>query len=187
MYMPLALYFLICIFEGFQLSYALSILVGYMSQKGYLDRFKPSSYYFEQLESANGWLHSISRSRGWVLAGASLGHDAWIPVNTVDPDMRAERQQNHQSSFGSSFQSAPSSQGAATHSETPSQAHPVKFFVFYLFMFIFIFNIFFSSQALVVNFPMNLAQGECLASPRILRPMQTLTQVLVQLFQIAKS
>ena len=42
---------------------------------------KPSSYQLEQLEAAGpgpggllgGLLHSVSRSRGWVLAGAALG------------------------------------------------------------------------------------------------------------------
>lgn len=84
-YMPLALYLLICLFSGFQLSYALSICVGYLAVKGHLDRFRPSSYYLEQLESNGGWLHSMSRSRGYVLAGASLGHDAWIPINAAEP------------------------------------------------------------------------------------------------------
>lgn len=51
--------------------------------KGYLDRIKPTSYYLEQLE-AGGMFHALSRSRGWVLAGSALGHDAWIPVSIVD-------------------------------------------------------------------------------------------------------
>jgi hypothetical protein len=80
-YFPLALYVLFSLFGGPQLDYAISILVGYMYSKGYLDRLKPTSYYLEELEASGGLLHNVSRGSGWVLAGASLGHDAWIPVN----------------------------------------------------------------------------------------------------------
>ena len=48
---------------------------------------KPSSYQLEQLEAAGsgpggllrGLLHSVSRSRGWVLAGAALGQGDHVP------------------------------------------------------------------------------------------------------------
>jgi hypothetical protein len=79
--MPLFMYFIFCLFSGPILSYALSIGIGYLYSQGYLDRLKPSSYYLESLEQPNGIFHSISRSPGWVLAGAALGHDAWLPVN----------------------------------------------------------------------------------------------------------
>jgi hypothetical protein len=97
-YIPVILYVLICLFSGFVLSYALSLLVGYLWMRGALDRFKPSSQYLEQLEAEGGWLHSASRSSGWVLAG-TLGHDAWIPVNTVDA---SEHGQQHGSRDASS-------------------------------------------------------------------------------------
>lgn len=103
-YIPLLLYAIICLFSGFLLSYALSMLIGYLWSKGHLDRIRPSSVYLSDLEAPGGWLHYISRSRscsfalkcvsffiyiyrsGWVLAG-TLGHDAWIPVATAeDPE-----------------------------------------------------------------------------------------------------
>lgn len=62
-YIPLVLYVLICLFSGFVLSYALSLLVGYLWMRGALDRFRPSSIYLEQLESEGGWLHYPSRAR----------------------------------------------------------------------------------------------------------------------------
>jgi hypothetical protein len=82
-YFPLIMYALFSLFTGPKLSFAIAIGVGFLSQNGYLDRLKPSSYYLGGLESSGGLLYSISRSRGWVLAGAALGHDAWIPVNSA--------------------------------------------------------------------------------------------------------
>lgn len=79
-YMPLALYGIMCLFSGFTLSYFISMCLGYAYFKGYLDQLKPTSYYLESLEQQGGILHSISRSRGWVLAGG-LGHDAFLAVN----------------------------------------------------------------------------------------------------------
>jgi hypothetical protein len=93
-YIPVILYVLICLFSGFVLSYALSLLVGYLWMKGALDRFKPSSQYLELLEAEGGWLYSVSRSSGWVLAG-TLGHDAWIPVNTVDASEHGPQHGSH--------------------------------------------------------------------------------------------
>jgi membrane associated rhomboid family serine protease len=61
-YIPLALYFIICLFSGFVLSYALSMVVGYGFMKGYFDKLRPSSHYLQELETT-GWLHSVSRSR----------------------------------------------------------------------------------------------------------------------------
>ena len=72
-YMPLAFFVLISIFSGFQLSFALSILVGWAYMQGRLDVFKPSSYTLEEMETSGGILHSLSRYRGYVLAGAALG------------------------------------------------------------------------------------------------------------------
>lgn len=82
-YFPLIMYALFSLFTGPKLSFAIAIGIGFLSQNGYLDRLKPSSYYLGGLESSTGFLYSISRSRGWVLAGAALGHDAWIPVNSA--------------------------------------------------------------------------------------------------------
>ena len=80
-YFPLALYGLFSLFGGPQLDLLVAIFVGYLSSKGHLDRVKPSSYQLEQLEAAGpgpggllrGLFHSVSRARGWVLAGAALG------------------------------------------------------------------------------------------------------------------
>lgn len=83
-YIPLLLYAIICLFSGFALSYAVSLLVGFLWMRGYLDRLRPSSQYLQTLEAEGGLLYRPSRNSGWVLA-ASLGHDAWIPLNTVDP------------------------------------------------------------------------------------------------------
>ena len=82
-YFPLIMYALFSLFTGPQLDYAIAIGIGFLYQKSYLDRIKPTSYYLESLESQSGMLHSISRSKGWVLAGAALGHDAWIAVNST--------------------------------------------------------------------------------------------------------
>eukprot|EP01036_Dinobryon_divergens_P022112 gene22112-30346_t len=88
-YFPLALYGIFALFGGPQLDLLVAILAGYLHSQGHFDKVKPSSYQLEQLEAAGpgpggllrGLLHSVSRSRGWVLAGAALGHDAWIAVN----------------------------------------------------------------------------------------------------------
>jgi hypothetical protein len=79
-YMPLAMYALFCLFGGPQLSYAVAILVGYAQVQGYLDRYRPSSGFLEELEAADGSLHGVRQAKGYVPAGAG-GHDAWIPVN----------------------------------------------------------------------------------------------------------
>lgn len=80
-YYPLILYAFFSLFSGPELSFAISIGIGYLYMKGYLDKLMISSYYFENMESPSGIFHSISRTRGWVLSGAALGHDAWIAVN----------------------------------------------------------------------------------------------------------
>ena len=80
-YMPVAMYVLFSLFGGPQLSYAVAILVGYMQAQGHLDRFRPSSQSLEELECADGSLHGASQSKGYVLAAAVGGHDAWIPIN----------------------------------------------------------------------------------------------------------
>lgn len=84
-YFPLLLYAFFSLLSGFDLGFAIAICLGHASVKGYLDRLRPSSYFFEQLESPSGMLYTVSRASGWVLAGTT-GHDAWIPVNTVDRD-----------------------------------------------------------------------------------------------------
>lgn len=84
-YYPLILYaFISLVSFNFSLGFALAIVVGYLHSKGYLDKLKMSSVYLQSLESG-GLFHALSRNRGWVLAG-TLGHDAYIPVNTVDRD-----------------------------------------------------------------------------------------------------
>jgi uncharacterized membrane protein YgcG len=80
-YMPLIMYALFCLFSGPQVSYAVSMGMGWLYVQGHLDRFKPSSYALEEAEASGGLLHQVSRNPGWVLSGAALGHDAWVPVN----------------------------------------------------------------------------------------------------------
>lgn len=62
-YIPLVLYFILCLFSGFVLSYALSLAVGYLWMRGTLDYFRPSSQFLERQESEGGWLHRPSRMR----------------------------------------------------------------------------------------------------------------------------
>ena len=59
--------------------------IGYAYGKGFLDFLRPTSYYFENLESSGLWFR-LSRNPGWVLAASSLGHDAYVAVNQVDRD-----------------------------------------------------------------------------------------------------
>ncbi len=74
MYFPLALFGFFCLFGGFQLSFAVGILVGYAWHRGHLDMFKLSDSYVESLEDTGGMLYSTSRnSTGWIFTvrGAS--------------------------------------------------------------------------------------------------------------------
>lgn len=87
-YFPLIMYALFSLFTGPKLAFAVAIGIGFLHQNGYLDRLKPSSYYLGGLESPAGFLYTISRMRGWVLAGAALGHEAWIPVNSTAAGMQ---------------------------------------------------------------------------------------------------
>ena len=103
-YFPLIMYALFSLFTGPELDFAIAIGVGLLYQKGYLNRLKLTSYYLESMEGATGSLHSISRSRGWVLAGAALGHDAWIAVNSTTASAQ-------QSSGASTSSSAPAGRG----------------------------------------------------------------------------
>jgi hypothetical protein len=82
-YFPLIMYGLFCLFSGPILSYAVALAVGYVYSQGYLERLRPTSYYLEGLESPGGMLHTLSRSRGWILSGAAIGHDAWIALNST--------------------------------------------------------------------------------------------------------
>lgn len=109
-YFPLIMYAVFCLFRGPILDYAISIGVGFMSQNGYFDCLKPSSSYLESLESPTGILHSISRSRGWVLAGAAIGHNAWIinsgtegaetGVHQIQGGTRSENTRSGRGGFG---------------------------------------------------------------------------------------
>ena len=115
-YFPLILYAFFALFNGFQLDFLVSMGVGYMYTKGHLDRFKLSPAYLDTLESANGMLHSISRGRGWVLAGAAIGHAAWtqgLPVATAVPV-------NEGSGSGSSPRGGAQQQGPAGSSSSSS-------------------------------------------------------------------
>jgi hypothetical protein len=103
-YFPLIMFVLFSLFTGPELDFAIAIAVGILYQKGYLNRLKLTSYYLESMEGASGSLHSVSRSRGWVLAGAALGHDAWIAVNSTTASAQ-------QSSNTSTSSSAPAGRG----------------------------------------------------------------------------
>ena len=82
-YFPLILYALFCLFSGLILSFALALVVGYLYSQGYIDKLKPSTYYLENLEAPGSMLHILSRSKGWILAGAAIGNDAWIAQNSA--------------------------------------------------------------------------------------------------------
>jgi hypothetical protein len=88
-----------------------------MYATGKLDRYRPSTQYIESLEAEGGFLHGLSRTPGWVMAG-SLGHDAWIPVNQVDRDLEDQSQHNEPSTqaFGgfSGFGGSGESSGASS-------------------------------------------------------------------------
>lgn len=109
-YFPLIMYAMFSLFTGPMLSLALGMFTGFLYQNGYLNRLKPSSYFLESLESTSGLLYSISRSKGWVLAGAAIGHDAWIAVNSAAAGGGAGHQQISSSS-SSSGSSAPAGRG----------------------------------------------------------------------------
>ena len=79
---PILMYGIFCLYEGPKLSFALSICVGYLYQRGYLDCIKPSYCFLDNLESPTGMMHLLSRSRGWVLAGAAMGHDGRVAVSS---------------------------------------------------------------------------------------------------------
>ena len=65
------------------MSFAVAIVVGYFYSQGMLDKLKPTSYYLESLEGQGGSLNVLSRSKGWILAGAAIGNDAWAAQNSM--------------------------------------------------------------------------------------------------------
>lgn len=85
MYFPLVLYALFGLLSGYTVDSFIAMCLGYAYGKGYLDYIRPTSYYFENLESGGIWFR-LSRNPGWVLAASSLGHDAYVAVNQVDRD-----------------------------------------------------------------------------------------------------
>ena len=102
-YFPLVLYAFFALFSGLELGFVIAIAVGYMYSKGFLDKFKLSSNYVDQLEITGGILHSVSRQRGWVLTGLAQGPEAWIPAN---PNVQRDDNDNNNSGgngFGSVF------------------------------------------------------------------------------------
>ena len=108
-YFPLIMYAMFSLFSGPKLDLALGMCMGFLYQNGLMERLKPSSYYLEGLESTTGLLHSASRGKGWVLAGAAIGHDAWIAVNSAAAGGGAGHQQT--SSSSSTGSSAPAGRG----------------------------------------------------------------------------
>jgi hypothetical protein len=81
-YFPLIMYGIFCLLDGPKLDFFIAMGVGFVYQKGYLDKTKCTSTYLDSLEAPTGMLHSISRSRGWILNGAAAGHEAWIAQNS---------------------------------------------------------------------------------------------------------
>eukprot|EP01038_Epipyxis_sp_PR26KG_P004116 gene4116-5867_t len=121
-YLPAVLYLFISLFSGFELSYAVSIVVGYLFSAGYLDRFKPSSSYLISLESAEGIFSSISRSRGWVLASGS-GHDSWIPTNSQQILEERNQQESVSSQSSSRVSSSSANQQVEPKDTFPGSGH----------------------------------------------------------------
>ncbi len=113
-YFPLVLYAFFALFSGLELGFLIAIAVGYMYSKGFLDKFKLSSNYVDQLETSGGFLHSVSRQRGWVLTGLAQGPEAWIPAN---PNVQRDDNDNNNSGsngFGSVFGSSRNYQKLST-------------------------------------------------------------------------
>jgi membrane associated rhomboid family serine protease len=85
-YFPVVLWLVFSLLsQSPSIDFGLAILIGVMYATGRLDRIRPNSQTIQRLEQEGGWLHTLSRAPGWVLAG-TLGHDAWMPVNQIDPD-----------------------------------------------------------------------------------------------------
>ena len=101
-YFPLVLYAFFALFSGLELGFLVAIAVGYMHSKGFLDKFKPSSNYVDQLEISGGMLHYISRQRGWVLTGLAQGPEAWLPAN---PNVQRDENDSNNNSGGTGFSS----------------------------------------------------------------------------------
>jgi membrane associated rhomboid family serine protease len=74
-YFPLLVYAIWSLFSGPRLDWAISIAVGFMYQNGYFNCMKPNPQSLQNLESPTGMLHSISRSKGWILANVTIGHN----------------------------------------------------------------------------------------------------------------
>ena len=81
---PLVLYVLFVLLDGPRLDYLIAAIVGFLCEKGYFDKVKPSSFFLENLEAPTGVLNTVSRSKGWVPAGSATGHDAWIALNSTN-------------------------------------------------------------------------------------------------------
>jgi hypothetical protein len=82
-FFPLILFALFSLLSGFSVGSLVAMVFGYLyGGTALLEFLKPTSHYFEALEAAGFW-HRVSRAPGWALA-ATLGHDAYVAVNTVD-------------------------------------------------------------------------------------------------------
>lgn len=65
-FFPVVLYAFFCLFSGFQLDLAVSMLVGYASSRGLLDKIKPSLATLQNMET-NGVLASCARLAQFLL------------------------------------------------------------------------------------------------------------------------
>mmetsp|Transcript_10678 Transcript_10678/g.29448 ORF Transcript_10678/g.29448 Transcript_10678/m.29448 type:complete len:332 (-) Transcript_10678:1098-2093(-) len=75
MYYALTIFAIFSVLGGFQLSYLLSIGVGYLYGKGYLDRYLPEPSTLKRYE--DNQLSYFVRQKGWIVAQESLGSSVW--------------------------------------------------------------------------------------------------------------
>ena len=108
-YFPLALYAFFCFFSGPVLSFLISIGVGYIYNKGYLDQYKPTILYMTQQESPGGFFHSFTSQKGWIPASSAQGFSAYAPVSQAD----GPEEGRNQSGFPSTYAQGWQNQGAS--------------------------------------------------------------------------
>jgi hypothetical protein len=124
MYFPLALFGFFCLFGGFQLSFAVAIVVGFAWSRGMLDKAKLSDSFVESLEESGGLLYNTSRdATGWIFTvrggdggSAPGGGGAYSAVRTNEPMNRG--------GFGGASASDAGAGGNAAGSAKPAEKFP---------------------------------------------------------------
>ena len=100
-YFPLAMYAFFSLFGGLDLGYAVSIFIGYIYSKGWLDKLQVPQSWLIRLEQPDGLFFSLSRYTGWVLNNSSvMGNNPWLPVNTADSDDHPQASSHSSASTG---------------------------------------------------------------------------------------